>query len=107
MSVRPVDPQATVYVDADLRDLIPGFVSNRHRDVERLLTASGANDFDTARIIGHSMKGSGGGYGFPRITELGDKVEQAAIRRDAVEIAKLANELGQYLKAVKIEYRPA
>ena len=69
------DPEMTVYVDADLQDLIPGFLGNRHRDAERLLAAARSNDFESARIIGHGMKGSGGGYGFPRITELGDKVE--------------------------------
>ena len=101
------DPEMTVYVDADLQDLIPGFLGNRHRDAERLLAAARSNDFESARIIGHGMKGSGGGYGFPRITELGDKVEQAAVRQDKAAIAKLAEELSHYLNSIKIEFRPA
>ena len=49
------------------------------------------------RILGHNMKGSGAGYGFDRITEIGACLEQAAGRRAAEEIRARAEELCRYL----------
>jgi hypothetical protein len=43
------------------------------------------------------MRGSGAGYGFNRITEIGARLEQAAGRREPGEIRARAAELGLYL----------
>ena len=62
-------------------------------------------DFDGIRIVGHSMKGSGGGYGFPFITEIGARLERAAIARDVDIICNAISELRHYLAQVEIVYR--
>ena len=94
-----------VTVDKDLEDLVPGFLGNRQRDIERVEALLGKGDFDGIRIIGHSMKGSGGGYGFPFITEIGAGLERAAIARDADIIRNAISELRHYLAQVEIVYR--
>ena len=73
----------SVIVDRDLEDLIPGYLSNRERDVAKVAEALAAGDFETLRVIGHSMKGSGGGYGFDALSDLGSQIEQAALARNA------------------------
>ena len=93
-----------VTVDADLEDLIPGFLENRARDVRELSSALGRGDFESIRLTGHSMKGSGGGYGFDALTDLGAAIEAAAKAADATAIAKLIEELNEYLQRVEVTY---
>ena len=49
--------------------------------------ALGRNDFEAVIIIGHNMRGSGGGFGFPAITDFGAGLEQAGDDGD-VEAAR-------------------
>ena len=90
--------------DPDLEDLIPGFLENRRNDVEKLRTCLEADDFESMRILGHSMKGAGGGYGFDAITEFGASIEEAAKAGDAARIATTTDELAAYLERVEVVY---
>jgi hypothetical protein len=91
-----------IRVDPDLACLIPGFLENRRQDVKSLLDALHRGDFETARILGHSMKGSGGGYGFNGITDIGGEIEAAAKHGDAMAIRTCVNALSLYLARVEI-----
>ncbi len=93
-----------VRVDEALEDLIPGFLDNRHKDVETMNEALNSGDYDTVRVLGHSMKGSGGGYGFDAITDVGMSIETAAIDKNSQEIQKWINELSVYLGRVEVVY---
>ncbi|MBI5100987.1 MAG: response regulator [Nitrospirae bacterium] len=91
-----------VYVDPDLADLIPGYLENRHRDIqeiERLLTEG---DLQEILRLGHSMKGSGGGYGFDGITLIGEEMEEAARRGDKDALSALQKRLTEYLSRVRV-----
>ena len=90
-----------VNTDPDLEDLIPGFLANRAKDVASIRALLEAGDFGGIRILGHSMKGAGGGYGFDRITELGDTIETAAVAGDAATIAEANDALDDYLSRVE------
>jgi hypothetical protein len=70
-----------VEVDASLAELLPGFVANRRLDILSIPTALEHGRFDEIRILGHNMKGSGAGYELLRISEIGDGLEQAALRK--------------------------
>ncbi len=98
------DGKILVDIDPELEDLIPGFLSNRQRDIERVLAALAQDDFEAIRVIGHSMKGAGGGYGFDKLTELGAELEQAAIAQSRDEIKTLVDSLGDYLERVEVVY---
>jgi HPt (histidine-containing phosphotransfer) domain-containing protein len=93
-----------VHVDAELEDLIPGFLENRRNDVKSMLEALKHGDYETIRILGHSMKGAGGGYGFDAITELGASLEQSAKEKNPEEIRKRVDELSTYLEHVEVRY---
>ena len=67
-----------VRVGSSLAELVPGFLDGRRRDVDAIAAALERSDYDNVRILGHNMKGSGAGYGFNRITEIGASLEQAA-----------------------------
>ncbi|MDH3257475.1 MAG: hypothetical protein OEM27_07640, partial [Nitrospinota bacterium] len=53
-----------VRIDRDLQDLIPEYLKNRGKDLLAYRQALEEGDFDSIAVLGHSMKGSGGGYGF-------------------------------------------
>ncbi len=93
-----------VKIDKDLEDLIPGYLENRRRDVISIREALKKNDLDTIRIVGHSMKGSGGGYGFDRITEIGKLIEESAKNMDKEGIIGHIDGLSRYLDHIEIVY---
>jgi PAS domain S-box-containing protein len=93
-----------VRVDSGLAELVPGFLENRRRDVEAIAAALALADYETVRILGHNMKGSGAGYGLNRISEIGASLEQAAGRREPEEIRARAAELARYLDNLHVEY---
>jgi CheY-like chemotaxis protein len=93
-----------VKVDKDLEDLIPGYLEKRLVDVSSIRDAAGSGNFEAIRVLGHTMKGSGGGYGFDRITEIGRQIEDAAKQGDKDECLRRADELASYLTHLTITY---
>ena len=94
-----------VYIDPDLEAIVPGFLENRRKDSATLDAALRGNDWMTLRLLGHRMKGDGGGYGFPQISAIGDVLEQAAIRRDRPAVEQHTAALANFLSHVEIVYR--
>jgi HPt (histidine-containing phosphotransfer) domain-containing protein len=56
-------------------------------------------------LIGHSVKGSGGGYGFDAISEIGFQIEQAALNEDRERIADEIEKLAAYLEPMEIIFQ--
>ena len=94
----------TVTVDRDLEELIPEFLELTRNDIASMSDALGKGDFDTVRTLGHTMKGSGGGYGFDFLTEIGAKIEQFAKTKTGEQIGPLIEKLQRYLEQVNIVY---
>ena len=93
-----------VSIDPDLEDLIPGFLENRLKDVDKIKEALTAGDSETLRSIGHSLKGVGGGYGFDRISELGAEIEVFAKAGDFESINSRVDDFADYLEHVEVVY---
>jgi HPt (histidine-containing phosphotransfer) domain-containing protein len=94
-----------VPVDVDLEDLIPGYLQNRRQDVDSILQAVDKQDFETIIVLGHTMKGTGGGYGFDAITEMGRDLETAAQEVNVPAIRQKAAALLAYLQAVEVVFQ--
>ena len=95
----------TVLIDPDLEQLVPGFLENRRKDVAALTNAIQTRDVKTARLLGHRMKGDGGGYGFQEISQIGEGLEQAAIKEDWKLIAVKTEALMAFLDQVDVVFR--
>lgn len=89
-------------VDADLIDLVPGYIGNRRNDVRAILEALARGDLERIFIIGHSMKGSGGGYGFHTVSEVGAALERAARAADSDAVKAEVARLEDYLARVEV-----
>jgi HPt (histidine-containing phosphotransfer) domain-containing protein len=94
--------RVTVRPDPDLMDLIPVYLERRNADLIALEDALLLGDMERVRILGHSMKGSGGGYGFDGITEIGLRLEIAGRDGDASAARTGMDDLAEYLRNVDI-----
>jgi HPt (histidine-containing phosphotransfer) domain-containing protein len=91
-----------VKVDPEIADLVPGFLKNREKDIENMESCLGTQNFEEIERLGHSMKGSGAGYGFDGISEIGKFIEMVAKEKDIEKIKKGIEELRDYLSRVEI-----
>ncbi len=91
-----------VKVDPEIADLIPGFLNNRKEDVNNLESYLEQGDYEQIERLGHSMKGSGAGYGFDGISEIGKSIEIAGKEKDIEGIKEGIVNLKDYLDRVEI-----
>jgi HPt (histidine-containing phosphotransfer) domain-containing protein len=93
-----------VTLDRRFEDLVPGFLSNRARDLARLRQALLDDDHLASREIGHRLKGSLDTYGFRHAARLAAEIEALARKRlrDAA-VARL-EELEAHLARVEVRY---
>ncbi len=93
-----------VRVDRELEDLIPGYLTKRRKDIPSIISFVDKGDYEEVRVLGYSMKGSGGGYGFEAISEIGARIEAAAKEKDEQTVRNLTDELSKYLERVEVMY---
>ncbi len=86
-----------------LAEQVPVYLDNCRRHIATMHEALDRGDFEATTILGHNMRGSGGGFGFPRITDFGAGLEQASRDVDLVGTRKLVEDLSSYLDRMKIE----
>ena len=86
-----------------LAERTPAYLENCRNNVIAINAALDQADFETVIILGHNMRGSGGGFGFQAITEIGAGLEQAADLADLGTSRKWAKELSDYLDRVDAE----
>jgi len=93
-----------VSIDSDLEAIVPDFLEHRRQDVGKLIQLLEAGDYQNIMSIGHGMKGSGGGYGFDKISEIGREMETFAKTKDGVRLRELTQQLSDFLDRVQIVY---
>jgi HPt (histidine-containing phosphotransfer) domain-containing protein len=69
--------------DPDFADLVVQFVAGLDERLAVMERALRQADFETLRAAAHQLKGSGGGYGYPIITEHASRLEQYATRHES------------------------
>lgn len=101
-SSHPVTDHPVAQVDRTLESLIPRFLERRRDDAVEIEALVSAGDFETIASMAHSIKGSGGGYGFDPITEYGAEIETAARDADGAATIVAARKLRAYVDAVEV-----
>ncbi len=94
----------TVRIEADLEELIPGFLKSRETDIEKVRGFLAESDFESIELLGHSLKGNGAGYGFDGLTAIGQEMEQAAKEKSPAGINKSLDDIAEYLENLEVEY---
>jgi CheY-like chemotaxis protein/HPt (histidine-containing phosphotransfer) domain-containing protein len=96
-------PQAaeSEILEPSIARLAPRYLKNVQKDLNTLGAAQAAEDYATLQRIGHNLNGTGGSFGFPRITELGAIIESAAKDRTIDKIGPAIQELATHIEQVQ------
>ncbi len=97
--------KTVVYIDQDFKDIVPDFIEAFHKNIDEIKAALKTRDFEAVRFIGHNLKGTGGGYGFEEISDIGLKLNLAAKDQDIRIIENLLSEMESYFSRIEIVYK--
>jgi len=78
---------------------LPAYLDHCRGDVVLMLAALDRADFAAVIIIGHNLRGSGGGFGLQALTDFGAGIEQSATDSDDNGARRWLGELSTYLDA--------
>lgn len=71
-------PSDLVRDDPSFADLVLDFVNGLSQRLETMEDAMHTKDLESLRRAAHQLKGSGGGYGYPVLTQHAGELEQSA-----------------------------
>jgi len=80
-----------------LAERIPAYLENCRQNVIAIRAAIDRSDFGAAIILGHNLRGSGGGFGFSAITDFGAGIELASEGKNGREVRSILGDLSSYL----------
>jgi PAS domain S-box-containing protein len=83
-----------------LAERTPAYLENCRNNVIAIHEALDRADFEAVTILGHNLRGSGGGFGFQAITDIGAGLEHAAGDSDIAVSRGWVCELSRYLDSV-------
>ena len=89
-------------VEPALRELVPGFLANRLKDVEVIGRALNSGNLEAIRAVGHNIRCFSRVYGFDQLTALGEEIQQAAADASTLRIAHAQTQLADYLSRVDL-----
>jgi histidine phosphotransfer protein HptB len=99
-SINPQSPYV-VKVDPIVAPLVPDYLKNREKDLQKLTEALAAKDFAVLRKVGHNIRGSAGAYGLPPLSAIAARIEDAAQVQDAGPIGPALEDMRLFLLHVK------
>ncbi len=94
---KPID-----IADPFARRLVGKYLENRKDDVKKLSKALRSGDFETIRVTGHNLYGSGAAYGLDDISWIGAGIENAAKSADREKLERLIGELRDFLTRMRV-----
>ena len=89
--------------DSSLEEVVMTFVEGLKDKVSAMETAAREGDFEALRSSAHQLKGSGGGYGYPILTERAGVLEQEAKAQAADQCLASVEELKQVCERIVVE----
>ena len=98
------DERIIVKVEKSLRNITPSFLAMKAKDISSARAAVERLEFQSVRRVGHDLKGEGRAYGFENLSELGEALEDAALRQDSVRALRLITQLSAFFEQVEVEY---
>ena len=94
----------TIPVSDQVMALVPQYLASKEKQIEEARAALASRDFGPIRRFGHNLKGTGRGYGFPPIEEMGREIERAATQADASRIAEQLDALHKFVTESAARY---
>lgn len=86
-----------IAISQQVMALVPQYLASKEKQIEEARQALAARDFGPIRRFGHNLKGTGRGYGFPAMEDLGREIERGAAQADADRIAEQLDALHRFV----------
>jgi HPt (histidine-containing phosphotransfer) domain-containing protein len=83
---------------------VPSYLDKRRKEISQYRQALANQDFDSIRMLGHKLRGTGAGYGFAELTSIGAEIEKSALTRNVFDIIATVDKLARYIDCVELEY---
>jgi len=93
-----------IEVEPGMEDVAPSYLAKRRAELPLYARALISQNFDSIRRMAHNMKGTGAGYGFPILTELGATIEKSSIDKDVAKTQRCLRQLEIYLASIELKY---
>jgi hypothetical protein len=90
-------------VDPSLRELLPGFLANRRKDLDAIARALQSGNLEAIRVVGHNIRCFSRVYGFEELIALGEELQQAAADGSTLRIVHAQSQLADYLARVSFD----
>lgn len=100
----PELPVIVEHIDSGLEELLDRFFELSRVDLDQMQAAVDNGDFETLVRLGHTAKGTGHGYGFHGMGDIGGAIEQAALGRDLEAVNSHVDRMRHYLENVQIKF---
>jgi HPt (histidine-containing phosphotransfer) domain-containing protein len=85
-----------------LLERVTRYIARARARLPILFAHNARGEWDELAQQGHNLKGSGGAFGFDRISHAGTRLEQAARAKDATAARAVLEELQAYLEGIDI-----
>ena len=103
MNARSAAGPIRLSVEPALRELMPGFLANRRKDLEAIARALHSGNIEAIRVVGHNIRCFSRVYGFDELTALGEELHQAAQEQSTLRIVHAQAQLADYLSRIELE----
>ncbi len=88
--------------DPDSAEIVELFVDGLTQRLEVMQDALQANDMDCLRRLTHQLKSSGGGHGYPTLSQSASALEQQIQKGATGEITRGLDELASLVARIKV-----
>jgi HPt (histidine-containing phosphotransfer) domain-containing protein len=95
-----------VEIEADIADLVPGFLENRKKNIEEIEGYLISKDFEQITSIAHKIKGSSRLYGFQELADISSNLEQSGKDKNFDKIIKYFEDLKNNFARIKVVIKP-
>jgi response regulator RpfG family c-di-GMP phosphodiesterase len=92
--------RTVVHGNPKFAHLVSAYLKSCREKIFAMRSALEQGDFQSLASLGHGIRGGGGMFGFPAITEIGEAIQLAAETGDSSRAHKWVNELSGYLVLV-------
>ena len=89
--------------DPDYSELLNFFVDALSERFARFLEFQESGDIEPMRDLAHQLKGAGGGYGFPGLTEAARELESACKEKNQDLISERLDQLTEYMSRIAVK----
>ena len=100
----PTFDNKKVYVDVSFADIVPWFLDNRKEDIKRVREFVEVSDYEQIQRMGHRWKGTCASYGFQKLSEAGELLEDLSATKNKDEIIGLLDRTNDYISHLEVIY---